>query len=231
MPQRFTPRNAAWRGVTDAQLMHTVAAAAAADADRADRATADQAFTELVRRHRPRVQRLVNAYVRNTEQAEDLTQEVFCRLYQHAGSYVHQGCFVAWLRRIAMNLAKNFLRRQRQTTWVPLTELSESEERMALGYGDRHTNIGGDRRFDPVAALESSVLKEEVRTALWTLPDEQRQALVLRYFAGLSVAEIARVSACPEGTVKSRLSYGVRRLRQMSIQRLTVQDWEPEQRE
>ncbi len=163
-------------------------------------AAGNKAFAELQRRHRGRVFRLIRAFVHDDQHTEDLTQEVFCRLYNQAGNYGVSGHFIPWLKRMAINLAKNFLRRQRQSALMPLDECE--------------TQLSQDERFDPARALQSELLREEVRTALQSLPEEQRLVLVMRYFGGMSVPEIAWALQSPEGTVKSRLHYGLGRLRQ-----------------
>lgn len=73
----------------------------------------EAAFSELMQRHRSWVWSLVRAFVRDDDQADDLTQETFCRVHQHARSYAVQGNFVAWLKRIAVNLAKDSLRKRK----------------------------------------------------------------------------------------------------------------------
>src|SRR5438067_12146619 len=125
------------RLASDDNLMH-----AAAGGD-------EGAFAELMRRHQGWVRALMITFVRDAEQADDLTQEAFCRVYQHRDGYDAQGHFTAWLKRIAANLAKDYLRKQKQATLVPL------EEWEALP--------ATDRRCDPLAALASGVLRDDLR--------------------------------------------------------------------
>jgi RNA polymerase sigma-70 factor (ECF subfamily) len=158
----------------------------------------ETAFAELVRRHRDWVSALAFAFMRDSDQAEDVTQEAFCRVHQRAGDYTPQGSFVAWLKRITVNLAKDFLRKQRQAALVPLRE-----EEVSIVVP-----------FDPTAALLAEGLREDVRAAIQSLPDPLRLALVMRYFGDMSVPDIAWAMQCPEGTVKSRLFYGLERVRQ-----------------
>ncbi len=164
----------------------------AADGDEA-------AFGELMRRHQGWVRALMMTFVRDVEQADDLTQEAFCRVYQHLDGYDSQGHFTAWLKRIAANLAKDFLRKQKQATLVPLDEWEELPST--------------DRRCDPLAALASGVLRDDLRAAIEGLPDEQRLAVVMHYFGDMSLQDIAWAMKVPVGTVKSRLFYALRRVR------------------
>jgi RNA polymerase sigma-70 factor (ECF subfamily) len=167
----------------------------------------EEAFAALVHRHRGWVQRLMRAIVQDEEQAEDLTQEAFCRVYRHLDDYEPQGSFVAWLKRIAANRAKDFLRKRRKETLVPLCEV---EQTLAAGsYGD------------PMAALASGLVNEEVRAAIQALPDDQRLPVVMHYFGQMGVSEIAWAMKCPVGTIKSRLFYGLRRVRQTLTERMS----------
>src|SRR5450432_2508766 len=142
------------QGHTDDNLMQAIAAGDAT------------ASAELVRRHRGWVCNLLYAFTRHKEQAEDLTQEAFCRVVQHAGDYVGQGQFTAWLKRIAVNLGRNHLSRQRLTT----VSLSECEYL-----------VTGDRGTDPMALAMDAVLHTEIRQAIQSLPEDQKRALILRY--------------------------------------------------
>lgn len=153
------------------------------------------AFAALVRRHRPWVCRLLRAFTHNSDSAEDLAQEVFTRLHRHAASYRSRGQFVAYLKRIALNVGRSHLRREGNVTLVCFDELTEATDENVL---------------DEVLARGVAA---EVRTAIEALPTDQREAVLLHYFAGLTVPEIATRAACPEGTVKSRLFHGIRKVR------------------
>ncbi len=83
---------------------------------------------------------------------------------------------------------------------MPLQELETEPEQQPI--------------FDPAAALMSEALREDVRTAIQALPEEQRLALVMRYFGDMSVPDIAWAMQCPEGTVKSRLFHALRNVRE-----------------
>lgn len=171
------------------------------DLIRAARDGDETAFAALLQRHRDWVCRLIYAVVQDQEQAEDLTQEAFYRVYQNLGFYTAQGQFVPWLKRIAVNLARNFLR----------DRLRDQRRESAL---TRHTEQRPGPQTDPAAILASRLLQEEIRDVLERLSPEARQALALHYFAGLSIQEIAERADCPEGTVKSRLFHARRLVRQ-----------------
>jgi len=172
------------RGETDDELMEAVAGG--------DRV----AFDILVRRHRSWVCAMLVAMVRDPHPAEDLTQETFCRVYAHAGDYVGQGQFAAWVRRIAGNLARSFVQRRRET--VPLDDIAGLP--------------AASRTADPEAALMAVVVRDELRDAVLALRPSERETIVLRYFGALSVAEIAGEMGCREGTVKSRIHHALRHI-------------------
>ena len=159
----------------------------------------EAAFAALVGRHRDWVCRLLNAFTHDLDQAEDLAQEVFRRVYRHADQYRAQGQFLSWIKRIAVNLGKNFLAQKHRAVLVPL---SECQQIKAEGEG-----------ADPLLLLMAQAVRSELRVAILSLPEDQRKTIVMRYFGAMSVPEIAAAMDCPEGTVKSRVFHGLRRVR------------------
>jgi RNA polymerase sigma factor (sigma-70 family) len=87
------------------------------------------AFRTLMQRHRSWVFSLLVAIVRNQQDAEDLTQEVFWRARQHAGKYISQGEFASWLKRIAINAATDFLRKKKKFIALGLEDIESSPRR------------------------------------------------------------------------------------------------------
>jgi RNA polymerase sigma-70 factor (ECF subfamily) len=162
----------------------------------------ESAFALLLHRHREWVYRVAYAVVGDAESADDATQEVFVRLYRHLADYEPRGRFVPWLKNIAINTARNALRNDRpRRDRVSCRPLHDGFEGVSAG-------------SDPEAVLTSRLLREEVRTALQGLPAEQRQAVLLYYFSGQGVEDIARIARCPPGTIKSRLYHARRHLRE-----------------
>ncbi|MBV9851513.1 MAG: sigma-70 family RNA polymerase sigma factor [Armatimonadetes bacterium] len=170
------------------------------------------AFTQLMARHREWVRALIQAFVHDEHRADDLTQEVFGRVYQSRDRYAARGEFVAWLKRIAVNAAKDALRRSRGVAPLSLDDLAVRQPGLWL---------------DPSAALQSRMLRDEVRAALQDLPDEHRLVLVMYYFGSMSVEEIAWAMKCPAGTVKSRLFHGRRYVRELLLTRWEWKEGDP----
>jgi RNA polymerase sigma-70 factor (ECF subfamily) len=129
--------------------------------------------------------------------SEDLTQEAFVRVLRYIGQYQYPRPFKPWLYQIATNTARDHFKRadQRRTSAVPDDTLFEDE---------------ADK---PEETAEQRDVERQVVAAVSGLPEHQRLAVILRYYQGLSLIEIAAALDVPVGTVKSRLSLALARLR------------------
>ncbi len=128
--------------------------------------------------------------------AEDLTQETFLRALRSIQQYQSSRRFKPWLYAIAVNVARDHFKRADTRYAVTLTD-------------EEFTSLADPIELDESIADDS----QRVAVAIRALPVHQREALILRYYQDLSLAEIAEVLAIPIGTVKSRLSLGLRQLR------------------
>jgi len=171
------------------------------DEDLMDRVARDdeKAFTELVRRFQGRVINLVSRVLNDRECADDLTQEVFVRVYVHRRNYRHGSKFSTWLFTIAANLAKNEIRRRvRKRNWFSLDALQEV------------LKDGAIQLADPAEGRENTLEREQLQAAVGraiaTVPEKYRLSLVLRDIEGLPYEEIAQVLGIPGGTVRSRIN-------------------------
>ncbi len=169
------------------------------------------AWEELVRRHTRRIYNLCYRFTGNSHEAEDLTQEVFLRVYRTLGSYrsAHGG-FATWMTSVTRNLLIDHYRRTKRDR---LTDSLED----ALPRLEEKTTAGG--RPDQVALMGE--LSEQVQRALGKLSPDLREAVILRDLQGLEYQEIQEVLQVPEGTVKSRINRGrielARVLEQMGV--------------
>lgn len=143
----------------------------------------EQAFADLVTRHRRRAWAVCLRITGNPDDAEDALQEALTAAWQHLDRFRGDARFSTWLHTIASNAALGVIRRRRDT---PVDEVPERD----------HGRDVADRVADV----------DRVRTALLKLPEDFRQALVLREFGDLSYDEIARVQGVGVQTVKSRLN-------------------------
>lgn len=159
----------------------------------------ERAFRELVRRFQGRVGGLIRRVLNDSESVDDLTQEVFIRVFLHRRNYRRGSKFSTWAFTIAANLAKNEIRRRvRRRNWFSLDALTEV-------YHDSVPQLA-DRTESREQTLEREQLQGEVGKAIATLPETFRLALVLRDIEGLSYEEIAEVLGVPGGTVRSRIN-------------------------
>ena len=155
----------------------------------------EEAFCVLVEQHRNVLFGTAYLMTRDRGLADDAVQEALFKMWKNLPSFRFQGSFKAWLVRIVANEVKQQYRKKQ----VPTTPIKEAAE------------IGGNHD----EAEERALLSEERRRmgkALSTLPEEQREVVVLRYFADLTVPEIAKTMGCKDGTVKSRLNRALGRL-------------------
>lgn len=145
--------------------------------------------------------------VHDTGVAEEVTQEVFVRLWRSAASFdAERGRLSTWLLRIAHNLALNEVRR-RQSRPVVAQDVEWEVASATLADADVTGN--------PSVAAWRDERAGVIRRALAELPDPQRKAIELAFFGGLSQAEVAAALGDPLGTVKSRIRIGMQRLREL----------------
>ena len=155
-------------------------------------------FGVLVRRYQARVVAHVARMVGSREDALDLAQEIFLKVFQALDRYNPEFKFSTWLFRIAGNAAIDHLRKRRPRT-VPL-EIADPESRTGIS-AIEHESPG----LDPYGELRNVERREAISRAIADLPLEFRELITLRHFGGLSYEEIARLKNMPLGTVKNKL--------------------------
>ncbi len=158
-----------------------------------------QALSALYEQYFPKVYRYVASRLASTEDAEDVTEEIFLRVLNNVGNFEWRGLpFGAWVFRIARNEIISHVRRQK-TRGIP-AELTES----IADYAPDHT-----------LAIETELTMVVVRQAVERLPEAQRQVVALRFIAGLSVAETAQALKKTENNVKVLQHKAIAKLRLM----------------
>jgi RNA polymerase sigma-70 factor (ECF subfamily) len=139
----------------------------------------------------------------NTDDAEEVTQDVFERVWRHAPSFDNaRGRFGTWLMSMTHHVAVDTVRKRQRR---PQSVEGEAAEQA--------TRVLADMRSDVVETTMRSMQAEQVRNALRSLPAPQQQAIEMAYFGGLSHLEIAAKLGDPLGTVKARIRRGMDRLR------------------
>ena len=146
----------------------------------------------LVERYKLKIINFVYRMVGDLDQAEDIAQEVFIRVYRHRERYQPIAKFSTWLYTIAANLAKSELRRRSIFNPISLTRLK----------GERLSSI----KKGPDEALLERELGQKIQQEIGKLKPKYRVPLILRDIEGLSYVEISQIVDCPLGTVKSRIN-------------------------
>ena len=169
----------------------------------------DSAFTELVNSYQDRLIGVFYHMMRDRSLAEDLTQDVFLRVYRARERYEPRARFSTWLFRIANNVASNSRRTLGRKKEVPIS--MKDSGGMAIR-PEEHLAVEKSALM-PVRQLHKTELQEVVRTAMESLNERQRMALLLNKFEGMSYAEIGEVMELKPAAVKSLLSRARENLR------------------
>jgi RNA polymerase sigma-70 factor (ECF subfamily) len=195
------------------------------DEDLVARATAGdlESFNQLVSRWERPIYALAYRTLGREEEARDVVQEAFLRAFRGLKGFKGEAKFSSWLYRITLNLCRDWVRRERR---APLVQVPEGVDPVDLA----------DAQASPEPSVEDLVADREmsaaVAKAMAELPEEQRTAIMLKEYHGLTFQEIAEQLGCPLSTVKTRLYQGLsvlrrrlerRQVEQASLRRAT---WE-----
>ena len=170
------------------------------------RSSDDAAFSEVVARYKAKIYNYLYRMTGSADDAEDLTQEVFIRMYTSIDSFRGQSSLNTWLFRIAGNLCIDRFRRARNRAAAYSLDAPAGDDDLASEVPDT--------TYEPHRMLENAEMAEQIQMALSKLPDKLRSTLLLHDIEGLPYEEIAQVVGCPLGTVKSRLFNARIQLRQ-----------------
>lgn len=163
----------------------------------------DWAFEVLLTRHKSRVYSTIQLIVKDRDHAEDLFQEVFIKAIDviRSGRYNEEGKFLPWVLRIAHNLAIDSFRREKRYPTIPIDDNPVLEN--SLKYSEKS--------FEILQAQQDT--KVLLRYLITTLPETQREVLMMRHFAGLSFQEIADATGVSINTALGRMRYALMNLR------------------
>jgi len=156
-------------------------------------------FEKLMRKYFPRILNFIYRFVTDRALAEDLTQDVFMKVYDAASSYSPKAQFKTWLYIIARNISLNEIRKRRHKV-VSLDEILVSQE------GAMHRQVGDDSAVAPDQRMMHRERVAAVRKAIEGLPENQKMAVILRRYEKLSYEDIARTMGLSLEAVKSLLS-------------------------
>lgn len=172
----------------------------------------DKAFEVLLNRHKNKIYTSIYLFVKDTELANDLFQDVFIKIIDtlRKGKYNHEGKFLQWAMRIAYNMCVDNFRR-----------------------GKRRTKVSASETFDIFDILESkddnmdttmvkSQMHERVRKLVDQLPPEQREVVILRHYADMSFKEISQLTRVSINTALGRMRYALINMRKMADEKELV---------
>jgi RNA polymerase sigma-70 factor (ECF subfamily) len=162
-----------------------------------------ESFNQLIVRWERPIYALAYRVIGKEEDARDVCQDAFLRAYRALPGFKGQAKFSSWLYRIALNLCRDWIRRQRR---APVSQLPEDMDAIELA-----------SEKGPVESIEDLVARRElsaiVEAAMSELSEEQRTAIILKEYHGMTFQEIADMQGCPLSTVKTRLYQGLSLLR------------------
>jgi RNA polymerase sigma-70 factor, ECF subfamily len=163
------------------------------------------AWEELVRQYNRRIYNICYRFTGSADQADDLTQEVFIRMYRTLGSYdPERAAFMTWLTTMTRNLLVDHFRKTKHDRATDSLESTLTDDEDGPTLGDQLH----DGSAAPDSRLANRETKEIVHRALQKLSPELREAVILRDLQDMDYREIATVLKVPEGTVKSRINRG-----------------------
>ncbi len=163
------------------------------------------AWEEIVQRYHRRIYNICYRFAGSGDDAQDLTQEVFIKMYRTLNSYdVDRGAFMTWVTTVTRNLLVDHFRKTKQERLTDSLDTTSSGHEDAMPLSEQIQ----DRGPSPDSRVQSREAKETVHQALQRLSPELREAVILRDLQDMDYREIATVLKVPEGTVKSRINRG-----------------------
>lgn len=155
------------------------------------------AYDFLVIKYQHRIIQLVNRYIKDPSEAQDVAQEAFIKAYRALADFRGEAAFFTWLYRIAINTAKNYLLSRSRRSANYQVDIQDAE---ALENAPQLQGLE-----TPERELLNQEIIDAINASIEELPEDMRTAIVLREFEGMSYEEIAEAMDCPVGTVRSRI--------------------------
>ncbi len=156
------------------------------------------AFDLIVKRYKNQLLNFIYRFLGNAEEAEDLVQETFLRVYRNRKAYQKVAKFSTWIYTIAGNLAKTELRKRKRRRFFSISE---------LGYNDKDYDIS-DENYNPERDVDGRIKETIIHEKIMELSPKFREVIILRDVQQLSYEEISEIVNIPLGTVKSRVNRG-----------------------
>ncbi len=156
----------------------------------------EAAFEEIVGRYKNRLMNFAYRFVLDREEAEDIVQDTFLKVYQNRYAYKEIAKFSTWIYTITANLAKTILRKQRNRKLFYFSRLGPEDKDMDFPSKELSAHSKMEGKFD----------EQTIQRAIVKLPEHFRTAIILRDIQELSYEEISNIINAPLGTVKSRIN-------------------------
>ncbi len=171
-----------------------------------------QAFNLLVWRWQKPVLNFLYRFLGNSQDAEDVNQRTFMKVYQKLSSLKDVEKFQVWLYQVAANQARDFLRRQKRRSFFSIGFSMDSKSETE---GDFVPEIADPESLKAESGLHQEELRNIFEQAMEEIPEEQRMVIIMKIYQGLKFSEIADILHESLNTVKSRMYYGIKALRQV----------------
>ena len=171
-----------------------------------------EAFEELIREHKKYAYNICLKILKNKEDAEDISQEALIKVYENIKSFNMNSSFKTWIYKIVFNTCIDYKRKKRLKT-------SSLDEPIHYGYDEIPKQIE-DNDKNPEKILTEKLDRKLVRDSINMLDDDFKSVIILRDIQGFKYKEIAEILDCNQGTVKSRISRGREKLKEIIIQNM-----------
>jgi len=167
-------------------------------------------FEQLIHRHKNKIFAYISLYIRDQALAEDIFQDTFLKVIQSvkAGKYSDNGKFISWVMRIAHNLIIDHFRRIKQMNTVS-NDNYESDLFNSKSFAE--DNVEDD--------MIKKQIQKDIRNMISHLPDDQREVVILRHYAGLSFKEIADITDVSINTALGRMRYALINMRRIMVEK------------
>lgn len=168
------------------------------------------AFEQIVSLYEKKIYNMALRYCNNSDDAMDISQEVFLRIYRFLPKFNGESQFSTWVYRITMNVCHDIAGKKSGITEVSFDAKSDDDE--------EYTVEVSDERFSPENELEKKELREIIKKGIAALDEAYRDAVIMRDINGLAYEDIADILQIGVGTVKSRIARGREKLRKFLCQ-------------
>ncbi|MFT6334833.1 MAG: RNA polymerase sigma-70 factor (ECF subfamily) [Halioglobus sp.] len=172
----------------------------------------DKAFEILLKRHKDKIYTSIYLFVKDTEMANDIFQDVFIKIVDtlRRGKYNHEGKFLQWAMRISYNMCVDNFRKNKRRTKVSSTETFDIFDVLESKDDNMETT------------MIKSQMHKKVRSLVDELPPEQREVVILRHYADMSFKEISQLTRVSINTALGRMRYALINMRKMADERNMV---------